>query len=82
MRIYWRGLYDVRDELKIGVKEVSAPFKGVCQDCKKRLLVRLYPYNWLDNLGVLCIDCYKYIERELEGVPLVVDEFGVSIWMD
>jgi len=30
MRIYWRDLYNIMDVSKIGVKEVSAPFKGVC----------------------------------------------------
>lgn len=79
MRIYWRGLYDIRDESKIGVKEISAPFKGVCQDCKKRLLVRHYPYSWIDNLGVLCKDCYKRIDT---GLELVTDDFGVNYWID
>jgi len=46
------------------------------------MLVVHYPYSWIDNLGVLCADCYKRIEKEFEGESLVVDEFGVSIWMD
>lgn len=79
MRIFWRDLYGNSDNAKIGVKEISAPFKGVCNDCKKRGLVRHYPYSWVDNLGVLCKDCYKRIDT---GLELVNDEFGVSYWID
>lgn len=79
MRVFWRDLYGNNDESKIGIKEVSAPFKGVCNDCKKLCMVRHYPYSWLDNLGVLCQKCYERIDTELE---LINDENGISYWMD
>lgn len=70
MRIYWRGLYNIMDESKIGVKEISAPFKGVCDHCQKRVVVRHYPYSWVENFGVFCKYCYKSIEDDLNSLDL------------
>lgn len=41
------------------IRKLSPPFKGICQDCGKRTLVRLYPYNDFEWYGVCCKYCFK-----------------------
>lgn len=48
------------------IRKVSAPFKGVCQQCKNRLLVRLYPYNDNEWFGVLCKFCFEDFDNAME----------------
>lgn len=46
----------------------TAPFKGVCQRCGKRLNVRHYPYSAADNnFGVYCEHCMKEIDEEMSA---------------
>lgn len=46
----------------------TAPFKGVCQRCGKRLNVRHYPYSPADNnFGVYCEHCMKEIDEEMSA---------------
>lgn len=47
------------------IRKVSAPFKGVCEQCKKRTLVRLYPYNDNEWFGLFCISCFKDYDNAL-----------------
>lgn len=49
------------------VLQITSPFKGVCVECKKRTLVRFYPYNCFSSLGVLCEFCYKDIDSQLNS---------------
>lgn len=44
---------------------ITAPFKGICDQCKKRTNVRNYPYNENERLGTLCTNCFKEIDKAL-----------------
>ena len=43
----------------------TAPFKGICQHCKQRTIVRNYAYNVYERLGTLCKECFNEIDKEL-----------------
>lgn len=45
----------------------TSPFKGVCQQCKHRTIVRNYPYNHFERLGTLCNTCFKEIDTALSS---------------
>lgn len=47
------------------IRKVSAPFKGICQQCKKRTLVRLYPYNSSQWFEVLCKFCFEDFDNAM-----------------
>lgn len=53
----------------------TAPFKGVCQRCGKRLNVRHYPYSVVDNdFGVYCDRCIKAIDEEMSAPDNIPEE--------
>jgi hypothetical protein len=56
------------------VRESSGPFKGICQQCKNRTVVRLYPYSCEEWLGVLCKECYREIAEALSDAGVYHDE--------
>lgn len=45
----------------------TAPFKGVCQRCGKRTIVRNYPYNCESRLGTYCPGCFREIDSEISS---------------
>ena len=45
----------------------TAPFKGICNQCNQRKIVRNYAYNCLERLGTYCKDCIKEINDDLAG---------------
>lgn len=47
------------------IRKVSAPFKGICQQCKKCTLVCLYPYNSNHWFGVLCNFCFEDFDNAM-----------------
>lgn len=54
------------DKKKGAILEPTSPFKGICQHCKQRKIVRNYAYNFFERLGTLCNDCFNEIDNELE----------------
>lgn len=45
----------------------TAPFKGVCQHCGERTIVRNYPYNCESRLGTYCPECFRKIDSEISA---------------
>ena len=62
VKVYWTN--DLKKD-KGAILAPTAPFKGICQDCKQRKLVRNYAYNYFERLSTLCKDCFEEIDSEL-----------------
>lgn len=66
MSIYWIT-YINTTKIPEGTKGIVigplAPFKGICNHCGKRKVVRHYPYNVIEPLGVYCKECFKEIDK-------------------
>lgn len=62
IKVYWDN--DLKKD-KGAILDPTAPFKGICQDCKQRKTVRNYAYNYFKRLGTLCKDCFNKIDSEL-----------------
>ena len=45
-----------------------SPFKGVCQHCKKRTIVRYYPWSTEKWVGSLCKHCIEEFDNALSEV--------------
>ena len=45
----------------------TAPFKGICNHCRKKAIVRNYAYNSFERLGTLCKDCFEEIDSEISN---------------
>lgn len=64
--IWTRSSHDLNGSPSSGeVIAPTAPFKGICQGCKKRANVRHYPWNCEEWLGTFCKHCIDSINREL-----------------
>lgn len=50
------------------IRETTSPFKEICQHCNRRKNVRLYPYNEFEWLGVLCPECFNFIDRQISDI--------------
>lgn len=53
--------------------KVLSPFKGVCNCCQQRTIVRPYPYNESEWLGTYCKPCIEKIDEALgDGAGLLL----------
>ena len=62
IKIYWPN--DFKKD-KGAILAPTAPFKGICQHCKQRKLVRNHAYNYFERLGTLCKNCFNEIDSAL-----------------
>lgn len=62
IHVYWTN--DLKKDYG-AIIEPTSPFKGTCNHCKQRKIVRNYAYNCFERLGTLCKDCFEEIDYEL-----------------
>ena len=74
MRLYFTGKdYGFPGDSGV-IREICGPFKGICLDCKKRTVVRLYPYSGVKWLGVLCKDCFRKFDEAMSDAGVYREE--------